>query len=156
MNTLQIRRAAQAQQRVLRVCGAAQQDDRVALVLEPLSGDVIGPFNEADHRDRWGGVDRAVWTLIIETDVAAGDGRVESATSLGQAAHGFAQLPEGLRVVGIAEIEIVGRAERRGSSASQISRRLCDGDFSAFVRVEIDVGGVAINGKGEEFFGRDA
>ena len=52
-------------------------------------------------------------------------------------------------------VDDVGRAERRGPRASQISRRFCDGDFSAFVRVEIDVGGVAINGEGEEFFGRD-
>ena len=87
VKTLQIRRAAQAQQRVLRVCGAAQQDDRVARVLEPLSGDVIGPFNEADHRDGWGGVDRAVWTLIVETDIAAGNWGIEGPTGLGQAAH---------------------------------------------------------------------
>src|ERR1019366_10029003 len=41
---------------------------------------------------------------------------------------------------------------RRGAGTGEIAGRLGHGDFGAFVRVQINVGGVAIHGHGDEFF----
>ena len=77
VQALQPGRAAQAEQRIVHVNRIAQQDDDVALVLEPLGGDVFGLFDQTDQRDGGSGINRAVGALIVEAAIAAGDGRVE-------------------------------------------------------------------------------
>ena len=67
----------------------AQQNNRVAFVLEPLRRDVFRFFDEADHGDRRRRIDRAGRALVVEADIAAGDRRVESAAGLRQAADGL-------------------------------------------------------------------
>ena len=49
--------------------------------------------------------------LVVEADVAAGDGDVEGAAALGEAVDGLLELVEILRVVRIAEVEVVGERE---------------------------------------------
>ena len=154
VDDLQIRAAAEA----LHGRGfhrVAEQDDGVAFVLEPLRGDVLGLLDEADDSDGGRRVNRAERAaLVVERDVAAGDGRVEGAATFGNAAHGFLELPENLRVMRVAEVEVVGRAERRSTGAGEVAARLGDGGFPAFVGVEIDVGPVAVAGEGDEFVGK--
>src|SRR6185369_5033833 len=79
VNVLQVSRTAKAQQWVAPVHSLTEQENGIAFVLEPLSGDMLGLFDEADHRHgrRW--IDWAAWVLIVETDVAAGNGGVEGA-----------------------------------------------------------------------------
>ena len=48
------------------------------------------------------GINRAGRVLVVERAVAAGDGRVEGAAGIGQAAHAFLELPEQLGVVRVA------------------------------------------------------
>ena len=79
--TCKISAAAQALQRVSRVHGVAEQDDRVAFVLEPLRRDVLGLLDEADDGDRGRRVNRAGGTLVVERAIAAGDRRVEGAAA---------------------------------------------------------------------------
>ena len=55
--------------------------------------------------------------------------------------------------MGIAEIQIVGDAERLGATARQVPGRFGHGDLAAFVWVEIDVGRVAVHRQSDEFFG---
>ena len=54
----------------------------------------------------------------------------------------------------IAKIKIVRHPERPGTAANQVARGLGYGDLAAFVGVQIDVGGVAINCQGDELFQR--
>ena len=62
------------------------------------TADVIHPTNHADHRR---GVDRlhravVLFGLVVERDIAAGDGGVEGAAGIGDPAAGHGQLPEPL------------------------------------------------------------
>ena len=43
----------------------ANQNDLVALVLEPLGGDLLFFFDESDHADGRGGIDHSGGALII-------------------------------------------------------------------------------------------
>ena len=108
---------------------------------------------DADDGDRGRRVDRAAGTLIVERAIAAGDGRIESAATFGQAAHAFAHLPEQFRLVRIGHVQIVRRAERHRAGARKIAARFGHGGFRAFVRIEINVAAIAIHGHGDEFLG---
>ena len=110
-------------------------------------------FDDADHRDGRRRINGAVGILVVETDVAARNGRVEDAAGFGESADRFFELPENFRVIAIAEVQIVGRAERQSAGAGQVPRRFSDRDLAAFVRIEINVGGVAIHRQRDELFG---
>src|ERR1043166_4810435 len=53
-------------------------------------------------------------------------------------------------MVRIAEIEVIGRAERYCARAGEISSGFGDCDFAAFVRIEIGVSCVAVHGDSDE------
>ena len=74
-------------------------------------------------------------TFVVEADVAAGDGRAERAAGLGHAFDRFAELEEILRLVRVAEIEVVGDGERHGAGAGEVARSFGDGDAGAFARI---------------------
>ena len=150
---LQVSRTAEAENRVAFIRDGTEQDDGVALVLEPLRGDIFRLFNEADHSHGGRGVDGTVGILVVERAIAAGDGGVERAAAIGQAAHAFPDLPEELRLVRIRHVQIVRRAQRQRAAAREIAAGFGHGRLAAFIRVEIDVAAVAIHGHGHEFFG---
>src|SRR5437868_9210006 len=104
MNSLQVSRTAQSEQRIAFICDIAEENNCIAFVLEPLRGNVLWFFDEADHCDSRRRVNRPGRTLIVETHIAAGHGCVESATSFSQSTNGFFQLPENFRVVRITEV----------------------------------------------------
>ena len=151
---LKQRTAAEALQRVRGVHRRAKQDDGVAGVLKPRGGDVFRLLDEADDGDGRRGVNCTERpALVIERDIAAGDRRVEGAAALCQTAHGFLELPENLRVVRVAEVEVVRRAERGGPGTREVAASLGDSGLPAFVRVEIDVNPVAVASEGDVFVG---
>src|SRR5439155_20616 len=124
--------------------------DGVAFVLEPLRGDVLRLFDQADHRHGRRRVDRAAGPLVVKADVPAGDRRVQGPAGLSQAAYGFAELPEGLGVVRSAKIEIVAHAEPPGAAASQVAAGFGNGNLAPFEGIKINVGGIAVNGEGDQ------
>ena len=65
---------------------------------------------------------------LYKRNISAGDRRAESAAGLGEAFDRFAQLPEIFRLVGIAEIQVIGHGQRRCAGAGEIARRFRDGD----------------------------
>ena len=152
VDDLEIRASAQALQRVVRIRRGAEQKDCVALVLEPLCDDVLLLFHQSHHGHGRRRVDRPGGTLVVKRAVAARDRGVESAAGFGQAAHRFFELPEQLRLVRIAEIQIVRHAQWRRAGASQIPRRFRHGDLPAFVRIEVNVSRVAVHGNRDELF----
>jgi hypothetical protein len=156
VDTLQISGPAESKQRVGRIDYFADEDDGVAFVFEPLSGDMFWFFNQTNHGDGRCWINWTAGILIVQADVPAGHRGIESAASLGEPANGFAQLPENFRVKWVAEIEIVSRAKRSSACAGEVSGGLRHSDFAAFVRIEVDVSGVAIDTESDEFIGRDA
>ena len=103
----------------------------------------------AEHSDDGGRVDGAGGTLVVERDVAADDRRLQSAAGLAQAADGFAQLPGDVRLLRVAEVEVVGRAERLGADAGEVGGALehrCD---RAAVGVGGDAAAVAVDAHGQ-------
>ena len=130
--------------------GLADQEDLVTSLLEGLGGDVRRVVDAADHGDGGGRVDRTGGAFVVEADIAAGDGDVEGAASLGDSLHGGAELVEVLRLVGVAEVEVVGDTERNGSRAGQVAGALGDGDARTDRGIEAAVDGVAIGGGGED------
>ena len=74
----------------------------------------------ADHADHRRRVDRAVGPLVVEGDVAADDGHAERRADVGEAADGAVELPGRGGLLGVAEIEAVGQAERLGADAGEV------------------------------------
>ena len=154
VRALQESRATEPEHWIGLIAQFAQQDDRVAFILEPLRGDVARVFDQANHRNRRRRKDRAVRALIVQADVPAGDRRVKCATGFSDSANRFPQLPEDFRIVRIAEIEIVGRAERDRAGARQVAGAFRNCGLSTFVRIEINVSRIAIDRERNELFGR--
>ena len=73
------------------LAGLPQQDDHVAVAVEPRPHpprDVLDHAEHAHHRRRQ---DRAVAGLVVEADVAAGDGDAQAGAAVGEPAHGLAR-----------------------------------------------------------------
>ncbi len=92
--------------------------------------------------------------LIIEADIAAGDGNVRrprqpSARPL----DGLLEHVEILGIMRVAEVEIIGEGERLRAGHGKIARAFRDGDQRAEPGLRGDVVGVAIDGGGEIFPG---
>ena len=65
VNHLQICRATKTEQWVFCACDFAEQDDGVAVILEPLRRDVFQFFDDADDGNRRRRVNRAGRVLIV-------------------------------------------------------------------------------------------
>ena len=152
MHALEIRAAAEALQRVGQIHRRAEQQDGVARVLEPLGGDVLGLFDDPHHCHRGRRIDGTQSApLIVEGNIAPGDRSAEGPATIGQTANRLLELPEDFRVVGIAEVEVVGRTHRHGPGAGQIAASLGDGGLTALIGVEVHVATIAIHGEGHVF-----
>ena len=68
---------------------------------------MVGLLDDADHRNCWRRINRAVGILIVEADVAASDWSVERAAGFGDTANRFFELIEDFGIVRIAKIEVV-------------------------------------------------
>ena len=115
--------------------GAELTSHRLARVLEQA--------DDADHRRR---IDRLAVGLVVEADVATSDRNIERATRVADPADGFRKLPHDLRALGIAEVEVVGGADRFAASAGDVAGRLGDCQHRAAVRIEITEAAAAIDG----------
>ena len=102
-------------------------------------------LEQPDHAEHRRGVDRLALGLVVEADVAAGNRHVERAARLADAAHGLAELPHDLGPLGVAEVQVVGRADRLGAGAGDVARRLGHGEHRAPIRVEVAVSAVAVH-----------
>ena len=114
---------------------------------------MLGPLDDGDHCNRWRRINRAVGILVIEADISACDWRVEGAAGFGHTANRFLELIKNFRIVRIAEIEVVGCTQRSRAGTSEVAGGFCYGDFSALIRIEVNVSGVAIDRERNEFFG---
>ena len=129
----------------------AEQNDRVAFVLEPLRGDVLRFFDQADHGDRRRGVNRAVRVLVVEATLPPVTGALKARQASARPRTDSCNCQNISGLIGL-PIEIVGRAQRHRAGTGEIAAGLRHDDFPAFVRIEINVSAVAIHRQGDEFF----
>ena len=135
-----------------RELGAAQlrrevADDRDAVALgaeaEPPGARHVGEL--ADHADDRRRVDRPLAALVVERHVAADDRDRERPAGVAEAAHRLGQLPGDVRLLGVAEVEAVGQAERLRADAREVRRALEHRLERAAVRVGGDAPAVAVD-----------
>ena len=132
----------------------AQQQNYVALVLEPLGCDVFRVVDQSQHADRRRRVNRARGRFVVEADVATGDRRIECLARFANAFHATAKLPEHFRLHRVAEVEVVGDGQWPCSATDQVAHGFRHGNLAALKRIEIAVGRIAIGCECDELLAR--
>ena len=105
------------------------------------AGDVVDHAEHGDDRRR---VDRHVAGLVVERDVAAGDGDAELEASVAQALDGLGELPHDLGVLGGAEVQAVADAHGLRAGDGDVAVRLGERELRALARVELRVATVGV------------
>ena len=98
--------------------------------------------DQADDRRR---VDRAAVGLVVERDVAADNRHAELLARIGKSPGRAVKLPGDRRLLGIAEVEAVGEAERLGPDAGEVLRALEHGLDRAGVGIAADPAAAAVD-----------
>ena len=104
----------------------------------------VGPRQQPDHPNDGCRIDGPGRALIVEGDIAARHRGGERAAGIGDAATRFAELIENRGTLGAAEVQTIGNAERPGTGAGDVARRLRDGRLAALVWIEPHVAAVAV------------
>src|SRR5437660_987169 len=114
----------------------AEQHDRIARFTEPAAHDAIRVLEQPDNANdrRW--INRRAVGLVVQADIPAGDGHTERAARGANPFDRLRELPHDPRTLGVSEVEAVGRTERPGPGARDISGRLRDREHRAAIRVE--------------------
>ena len=91
---------------------------------KPIRGTRAGSGSLPTMPDDRGRVDRALGALVVERDVAAHDRHAQRQAGVAQALDRALELPGDVRLLGVAEVEAVGQAERLGAHAGEVARAL--------------------------------
>ena len=102
-----------------------------------------------DHADDRRRVDGAAVGLVVERDVAAGDGRAERAAGLADALDGAHELAHHLGLLGVAEVQAVGGADGHRARRGHVAAGLGHGEPRALEGIEPAVAAVAVHGHGQ-------
>ena len=76
--------------------------------------------------------------LVVEGDIATGDGGVQRSAGIGNASTGFGQLPIALGCFRGREVEVVGDRQRFGTNTAEIARSFSHGRLSTALGVKCD------------------
>ena len=128
---------------------AIEQHDHVAFGAESHGQRARGVFEHAEHAEDRRGIDGFAERVVVEADVAAGDGNGQRAAGFGDAVDGFAELPHDFGLFGIAEIEAIGGGPGARADGGHVARRFGDGVHGADARIERAPAAVAVGGKRE-------
>ena len=109
-------------------------------------GDVVENADDAEHRR---GIDAFAAGLVVERNVAAGDGRAEGGAGFGDAVDGGGELGHDLRLFRIAEVEAVGGGHGSCAGHGHLARGFGHGVHGAELGIEIRPAAVAVEGHGE-------
>ena len=111
--------------------------------------DARSVFEQAENAENRRGIDGFAQRVVVEADVAAGDGNFQRAAGFGDAVDGFAELPHDFGLFGIAEIEAVGGGPGARADGGDVARGFGDGVHGAGARIERAPAAVAVGGKRE-------
>ena len=95
----------------------------------PGRTDLADILDEPDHTEDGRRMDGNALGIVVEADVAAGDGDLEGFAGLGQPGDGLLELPHDLGLLGIPEVQAVGDADGPGADAGQVAAGFGDGDL---------------------------
>ena len=104
---------------------------------------------EAHGADGRRGRDGSAVGLVVKRDVARNDRHGERLAGPGDAADGADDLAHDARIPGRAEVEVVGRGERRGALGAQVAAGLDHGLHAARLRIGLDVARRHVRGENE-------
>ena len=121
-----------ARERQLRA-GAGEQDRVTRL---PAARDAADVGHEADAADDRRRVDRPAVGVVVERDVPRDDRDAERLAGERHPLDRLGELPADLRLLGVAEVEAVGEAERLAADARDVAGGLEHGELAAEARVE--------------------
>src|SRR5690606_40036607 len=119
------------------------------LARESYSDHLVHIVHYAHYPDDGRRRDRRAVVLVVEADVAAGDGRAQGFAGTAHALHRLLQRPEHLRLFGAAEVEAVGDPHRPAAAADDVAGRFRHRDHAAGQRVQLAVAGVAVHLEGD-------
>ena len=102
-------------------------------------------LEQPDHAQDRRRVDGPALGLVVQADVAAGDRHAERAARVADAPHRLAELPHDLGPLGVAEVQVVGGADRLGAGAGDVTGRLGHRQHRPAVRIEVAIPSVAVH-----------
>src|SRR5277367_2607116 len=112
-----------------------EENDDIAFLtkrnFQYAGGFIKNAQNPDDRRWIYGLAER----LIVEADVASGDGRAEFGAGDGETVDGFAELPHHVRFFGAAEIEAICCGDGARARSGNVARSFSDGMHSANARI---------------------
>lgn len=94
-------------------------------------------------------MDRHGAGLVVERDVAAGDGDLEFEAPVGEALDGLRELPHDLGVLRAAEVQAVRHSGGHGTGHGDVAVRLGECQAGALLRIELAVPAVGVGRDGE-------
>src|SRR6185503_14345113 len=127
--------------------GLADQQDRLTLSLERERCRLCEVVEHADAADARCRQDAAALRLVVERYVPGNDREVERLAGFGDAAHATDELSHDLRLLRIAEVQIVGDGERLAANRGDVAPGFGDGLLAAFERVSLAIARGDIDGE---------
>ena len=85
--------------------------------------------------------------MVIEADIATGDGNLELQARVSQATNGFSELPHHFGVLGAAKVQAVAHCTRFGPRRSDVAIGLGQGELRAQVGVQVAVSAIGVGGQ---------
>ena len=114
---------------------------------------VVERGEEADGADRRRRQDRPAVGLVVEADVARDDRHVERRAGRADAADAADELAHDLRLLGVAEVEVVGRRERPRAGRREVAVGLGHRLHAAALGVGAAVARRHVGGEGDGLVG---
>ena len=112
-------------------------------------GSFVHVVEDADDSENRRGINALAKRLVVEADVAAGDGNLQFFAGFGDAVDRLRELPHDVGLFGIAEVEAVGRGNRSRAGTCDFAGGLGDGVHRAQARIEIAPASIAVERHGK-------
>ena len=105
---------------------------------------LVHVVQNSDDSKNGRGIDAFAERLVVEADVAAGDGDFQLFAGFSDSINGLRKLPHDVGLLGIAKVQAIGRAHGSGARTRHLARRLGDRVHRAQPRIQIAPPPVAI------------
>src|SRR5581483_1858878 len=116
---------------------SSQQHERAPGFAEVNADGFVHVVENTYHTQHWRGVNPFSQGLVIEADIAAGDGNFQFFTCLGHAVHDLGKLPHDVRLFRVPKVQTIGGGDGGSARAGHVARRFSDGVHGAQAWIEI-------------------
>src|SRR6266704_596852 len=126
-----------------------QRENGIALFAEGDFEDARGVVENAEDADDRRGVNGFAESLVVETNVAAGDGCAECVAGFSDAIDGFAELPHYFGLFRAAEVEAIRGGDGPRAGACNVAGGFGDCVHGADARIQLTPAAIAVGGERE-------